>query len=518
MQDISGVNTQMLNKNSSFWFQKNTIIAIALSILALTEIIDLTIVAVALPDIMGSLGATINEISLTITSYIVAAAIFIPLTGIVTTKFGNKKIILLSTLIFGISSICCGLSTTVTQMVIFRLFQGIGGAFLPSLSQSYIMTNFKDEAQNKMMTFYSLCVVLGPIIGPIMGGVISENLSWQWIFYVNVPLCILGFLIIYILMPEDKHNKHIKADFISFIYMALGIGCLEYFIDEGNQNSWLESKQLVIILSIAIIFLIFFFTRAFISKKSVINFQIFKYRNYSLSCLAMFIFMVILTGMLSFFPTLLQQSYGFPVDLAGYITAPRGLAAFIAAPIFMNLSKKIDSRILLFISLILFALGSYLATGFSINHNNTLIIITSMIQGFALIGFFILLIPMSYVKLPHIFNSDASGVFNFFRNFGSSVGTSVASTILSRQSQVSWNDMAGHISRQSYAYMHYANLLHLNQLDKKILFLSSLEISKQAFIISNLDLFFYAMCGVFVLIWIPMLLNKLDKPINGLSE
>lgn len=501
--------------NFNFWLEKRTIIALALSMLALAEIIDLTIVAVALPDIMGALGANFNEISLTITSYIVAAAIFIPLTGVVTAKFGMKKIILISAVLFGVSSILCGIATSVTEMVIFRLFQGIGGAFLPSLSQGYIMTKFKDEELNKMMTVYSLCVVLGPIIGPIMGGAISEHLSWQWIFYVNVPLCILAFLLIFFLMPNDE-AKPSKIDLISFFYMAVGIGFLEYFIDEGNQNNWLEAHESIIFIAIAIIGLSFFIWRG-INGKSVVNFSIFKYKNYVLSCFAVFTFMAIITSTLSYFPTLLQQGYGFPVDTAGYITTPRGIAAFVAAPIFMYLSKKIDSRMLLVAALILFVISTYGMSSFSVVHNNVLIITTAVIQGMALIGFFILLIPLSYVNMPENLNNDASGLFNFFRNFGSSVGTSIGATIISQQGQVSWHDMVKFISKHNLQYHNFVSKLpivpHLAaQYAPQI---AALQIKQQAFLISNLDIFVYAMYGVVLLIWVPFALHKLKKPTPG---
>lgn len=494
---------------SGFWSEDRTIIALALSMMALAEIIDLTIVAVALPNIMGALSANIDEISLTITSYIVAAAIFIPLTGFVTSKFGVKRVALISALLFGISSILCGLATSVTEMVIFRLMQGVGGAFMPSLVQGYIANNFDGAERAKMMTVFSSCVVLGPIIGPVMGGAIAENMNWRWIFYVNVPICVIAFFIIQVLM-DDTEIQPVKADYVSFLFMAIGFGCLEYFLDEGNSNNWFESNLLIIVIVSAILFISFFIWRGLLGK-SVVNFNLFKHKNFVLSCIAVFVFMILMVGALNFFPTLLQQGYGFPVDTAGYITAPRGLAAFIAAPIFMRLGQKIDPRILMSVGIVLFTFASYILSTFSVVKNMNLIIITSLIQGAGMMGFFVNIMQLTYTNLPAELNSDASGVFNFFRNIGSSIGTSIASTIISHQQQVSWHDMAGHISMHSTTYLNWGKQLIGTEKIQD----AALQVQQQSFFIANVDVYHYAMLGSLSLFLIPFLL---DKPKPGSHE
>lgn len=503
----------MQTQQESFWLQTRTILALALSILTLAEIVDLTIVSVALPNIMGALGANLNEISLTITSYIVATAIFIPLTGMVTAKYGVKKVVLVSAFLFGVSSVLCGLASTVGEMVIFRVIQGIGGAFLPSMTQAFIVNEFEGEDRSKVMTIFSSCVVLGPIIGPALGGAIAEHASWRWVFYVNVPICLIGFLVALFLMKDPKddlESSKVKTDYISFIYMAIGIGCLEYFIDEGNQKNWFDSHELIIVLTTAIIFVAFFIWRGLREGGgTVVNFRVFKYRNYVLCCLAVWLFMITIIGALGFFPTLLQQGYGFPVDTAGYITAPRGIASFMAAPIFMYLSRKIDGRVLMLSGLGVFAISTYMLTTFSVVFNSKLILLTVMLQGVGMMGVFTQLMQLSYTNIPPQYNSDAAGIFNFFRNIGNSVGTSIASTIISRQQQVSWHDMASKLSlHKSSQYLTWSGHFPIKSAAPVV---ASMQVQSQAFVIANLDVFYLSFVGIFLIAWIPFLLDKPSK-------
>jgi DHA2 family multidrug resistance protein len=497
--------------NNSFWFEKRTIVALSLSMLALAEIVDLTIVSVALPHLMGALEANINQISLTLTSYIVASAIFIPLTGFATKKYGFKKVALISAVIFGISSVLCGMSTSLVEMVVFRILQGVGGAFLPALAQGYIVENFDTQEQPKVMLVFSLCVVMGPIIGPLFGGYIVEHLTWRWIFYVNVPICLIGIVLITLLMKESK-LENIKTDYISFSFMAIGIGCLEYFLDEGNQNSWLQSKEMVIILVTGIIATGFFIWRGLIGK-SVVNFKIFKSMTFNLSCFLVFAFMVMAVLSLAYFPTLLQQGYGYPVDLAGYITSPRGIFALIAAPIFINLAKKKDPRKILFLGLLIYTLSCVTMIWYGASASTPLILLTLSLQGIGLTATFVILIQLAFIELPNQLSNDAAGIFNFFRNIGNSVGTSIAATIISRQQQISWHDMGSKITQYNHNVYNFVTALNGNTLNIKAQLIAS-EIQLQAFLIANLDTFYVSLIGMLCILWVPFFLKKPDPNVQ----
>jgi DHA2 family multidrug resistance protein len=489
----------------NFWLQPRTIAAYAVSLLALAEIVDLTIVAVAIPDIMGSLSANLSEVSLTMTSYIVAAAVCIPLTGLVTRKFGMRNVVLVSALLFGISSILCGASSSLEEMIAFRILQGIGGAFLPSIAQSYIAQKFTPQEQPKIMTVYSLCVVMGPIIGPLFGGALSEHLSWRWCFYVNVPICIAGFALVWGFMKNDK-TENVKIDYISFVFMALGVAALEYFIDEGNSNNWFDSFEMIIVLVSAVILLTFFVWRGLLGK-SVINLQIFKNANFVLSCFTMLIFILMVSASMAYFPTMLQQSFGYPVDTAGYITAPRGLVAFIVAPIVAKLVTKVDPRRVIVVGLIIFSISSFMLSGFAPSVTESDILIVALVQGVGMMCFFIPIMQIVFIGIPTELHGDASGVFNFFRNIGSSIGTSVSSTLISHQMQVTWHDMGSHVSPYARGFQWWSQHLAAAPEQTQV-GIARLNIMAQGSLISYLDSFYCFGAALLLMIWIPFVLKR----------
>lgn len=493
-------------KKVNFWFQTRTIVAYAVSMLALAEIVDLTIVAVAIPHIMGSLNANLSEISLTMTSYIVAAAVCLPLTGLFTRKFGIKNVILVSTLIFGISSVLCGMSTSLTEMVLFRLLQGIGGAFLPSIAQTYISKNFTAAEQPKIMTFYSLCVVLGPIIGPIFGGTLTENLNWRWCFYVNVPICITGFLLIWSFMPKDIAEK-IKVDYTSFALLAFGVGFFEYFIDEGNKNNWFDSHEMVVVLTTSLLLITFFIWRGMLGK-SVINFKIFRNPNVVLCCISMFVFMSMASASLTYFSTMLQQIYHYPVNTAGYLNAPRGMVAFIAAPIIIKLiGAKLDARIIMMGGMACFAIGCFMMSNYSTSLSISYLMWSVVVQGMGMMGFFIPIMQIVFIGVDDELHGEVSGMFNFSRNIASSVGTSVSSTIVSQQMQVSYHDLGAHVSPYARGYLWWGQ--HLTMMpDQTKVMMAQMQTMQQSALISYLDSFYCFGILLLVMAWLPFILKK----------
>lgn len=492
----------------NIWFNKDSIITYAVSLLALAEIIDLTIVPVAIPQIMGSIGADLDSVAMVTTCYIVAAAVFMPLAGPVIKKFGMKRVILISAFLFTFSSILCGLATSLSAMLLFRVMQGIGGAFLPPVAQAYIAETYKGEKSQQMMTLWGSIIVMGPVIGPVLGGALTENYSWRWIFYVNVPICVISFLLILIFMRNDDARQDVKIDQPSFFFMAIGIGCLEYFLDQGDRYNWFESTNMVVIFAISLLSLFFFAWRGFLGK-SVVNFKLFKNVNFSLCCFAMFCFMALSIGSRTYFPTMLQQVYYFQVDTAGYITVPRGVAGIVAALLTPLLVKKIGLRITMFLGVLIYAIACFIMANFGWTFNKNDIIFTMILQGFAMMAFFIPLMQACFIGFSDEESRDASGVFNFFRDFACSVGTSAAATIVSHQMQVNYHDLAKHVSPYSHGFSWWTqSLAHVpEQLQIAI---AQAKMMTQGSLISYLDLYYFVGIALLLMLWVPFILKQPD--------
>ncbi len=499
---------QETTTTQSFWTQKRSIVAIAISLLALAEIVDLTIVAVAIPQIMGAIGANVESIADVTTMYIVMAAIFILLSGLMIDKYGIKRVALFSAVIFGISSIMCGLSTSLTEMVIFRAFQGIGGAFLPSAAQTYIAQNFKGKDYNKMMIVYTLVIVMGPILGPVLGGAICEHMSWPWIFYVNVPLCIIAFVIIFFYMEFEK-VKNIKIDYTSFAFLAIGIACLELFFDNGNKNDWFNSLEMICLLSAAIISLGFFIWRGLLGS-SVVKLSIFKNLNFVIACFLVFTFILLFTAALAYFPTMLQQLYGYPVDLAGYITAPRGLAAIVGAVLAQGiLVKRIGVRKTVSLGILLFSISCFMQASFSTIASESQILMSMLVQGLGITMFFLPIMQAIVVGFDDGDFADMSGVFNFFRSFGGSVGTAFIATHITRGQQVHYQELSSNISSLNQNFQGWMHNLPAPEITT--IAIAKQQIIQQVSLLSYLNSFYLVGVLSLLLTIIPFFLKEPPK-------
>ena len=447
----------------NFWFEKRCIVVYAVSLLALAEIIDLSIVAVAIPQIMSALNANMDSISMVSTTYIIAAAIFNPLAGIAIRKYTMKHVILVSSALFCIFSVLCGLSDSFFEMIVFRFMQGIGGAFLPAVAQAYIEDTFQGEQKKKMMTIFSMVLVMGPIIGPIMGALLTGYLNWRFIFYVNVPICVIGFILIYFYMKPSK-SEAVEFDPLSFTFLFIGIGGIEYFIDQGHARHWFQSHLLIWDLFIASISLYFFIRRG-IRGQTVINFSLFQNYNFVKNCILIFIFTALMIASFAYFPTFLQNVYGYSVEVAGFIALPRGICAALSVPIIRILIKRLGSRETACLGILIFSISCILVSRFSPSVEVMDIIIVTLFQGLGLICFFIPILDICFEGVSKSQNGDASGIFNFFRNIASSVGNSLAATFIAYQSSVNFVELQSFVNPYDRGYQYFSSQLsHMNQL------------------------------------------------------
>ncbi|AUR51882.1 DHA2 family efflux MFS transporter permease subunit [Aquella oligotrophica] len=473
---------------------KKLLVACALNLLSLSELIDLTIIGIAIPHIMGSLNADLQDVSLTMTNYMVAIAMVIPLSGSVINKFGIKKTALISTFIFGFASLGCGLSTNMTGLVIARFIQGLGGAFLPTLAQAYSASNFSGKLRVRMLNIHALFLILGPIIGPSLGGFLVESLTWRWIFFINIPICIISGILIIIFATKDSVIQT-RIDFPSFVFLAIAVGLFEFLLDKGNRYGWFESNLLISVFVGSVLALIFFSWRALLGK-SIINFRIFRYYNYTLSCVAIFIYMIVMIGSFVYFPALLQLGYDCSASETGKIIAIRGISALLGALVFFRLNKIFGLKVIMLLGVAFLSISTYLLTRISPNYNLNYFLLILIIQGIGVAGVFINIFEIAYFGLSKVDNNDAAGIHNFFRNLGNSIGTSLTASILTHQQQLYWHNMAINANLSVKTFQNISPNEDMNIL------LIIQQIKRQSYLLANINFFVLTLFGTVILICI----------------
>src|SRR5579872_6053774 len=367
----------MTEKNPYRWY-----IVAAVMLSTVMEILDTTIVTVSLPHMMGSLGADRDQISWVLTSYIVAAGMLMPLTGFLIHRFGSKRLLLMNITGFLFASALCGLSVNLSQMVLFRLFQGFFGASLVPLSQFILRDTFPPEEQPKMMAIWGIGVMAAPIMGPTLGGYITDTLNWRWIFYINVPVCIINFFLVITFIKESPIRKQ-AIDWIGMILLLVFVGSLQLFLDRGQINGWFTSAVIRWLFMIFIMSFILFIYHGIKNKNSIINIRLFKDRNFAFGTIATTFFAIAFLSSIMILPQMLQTLFGYTSDLTGLTMAPRGIASGIMMAIGSRLlSKQVDPRILIVSGLGVSAYTLWLMSDVSLEMGSQYITLIGFVQGF----------------------------------------------------------------------------------------------------------------------------------------
>ncbi len=453
--DFSGLLWIMTNTA----YENRWLIVFIVVMLAVVEVLDMTIVSVALQDMKGALAAAPDQITWTITVYGVSAAIVMPMTGLLSARFGRKNLLIVSAYGFTASSFLCGLSSSLVQIVIFRGLQGLFGALLPSLAQATIVHTFNKKELPKAMAIYGVGMMVGPILGPVLGGWITDHMGWRFIFYVNVPIGIIGALLAAKFLPATPAGER-KIDYSGLILLALSVGSLQFVLDKGNEMNWFASNTILFATALSLVSFIGFFYKGCVDSEHVVNFKLFRDKNFGLGCLIMFLYCIVFLGTLSWLPLILELFYNFPSATAGLALMPRGMACLVTIILSARLVRKIDSRYLIVISVLIYSYGTYLMSGFNLQQGPEVLLLPNLIQGAAIGLFFVPLNGLAYQSLDKKYFNEASGLFNFFRSLGSSVGVAVFTTIMSQQVQVSWHDMVQQVNPFNPAYQHWAHTMH----------------------------------------------------------
>ncbi len=420
-------------------------ITITIMLVAIIEVLDMTIVNVALPPMMGALGTTSDKITWVLTSYIVTSAIFMLLTGFLDERLGRKKLLVISIIGFMLASALCGTATTLDEIVFFRSLQGIFGASLVPLSQTVLRTTFPPEEQGKAMAIWGIGIMVAPVLGPTLGGFITEHTNWRWVFYINIPVCTLSFFMALRFIKNTIPKKR-KVDWFGAGLLALGVGAFQIFLDQGNNEDWFQSKMIILLLIIAVMSITLFVIRGLNNPYNIINFKIFKDRNFVTSTLMLSIFMLGVLGVISIQPILLENYFGYPPEFTGLVMAPRGIAAAIGMMFTGIFMAKVDPKKIMLIALVFAITGSYMMSTYSLTTSAYYWIWSGVVQG---LGMGLFLVPLSTLSLITLSPEDTAGgagLFSFSRNLGMSIGISIISTIIARETQINWNRLGEHIN------------------------------------------------------------------------
>ncbi len=464
-------------------------ITLAVMSATLIQVLDTTIVNVALPHMAGELGATTDQVSWVLTSYLVSSAIVMPLTGYFSDTLGRKRFLLICIVGFVAASALCGISQSLFQIVLFRLLQGVFGAALVPLSQAIMSDAYPAEERGKAMAIWGMGVMVGPVLGPTLGGWLTDFASWRWTFYINVPVGALSFFLATTYVPDTRRRLR-RMDWTGLVLLGSGIAGLQYLLDRGTSQDWFAANDIRFSALVAAVGIVGFGGWSLRrGKEALFDLRIFKDRNFAIACAAMAALGLGLFGGLVLQPILLEGLLGYPIVTTGLVMAPRGIATAVAMMVVGRLVMKGDPRVLVGAGMLISALGSHLMTYYSLDVSTAWIIGPALLQGLGLGLIFVPLSTIAYTTLERSRMAEAAGIYSLVRTIGAAAGISVVTTLMTRQAQVMWNELGGHVTKYNHALAEYLRPLHLSPTDPHAMAVVAAEIGRQAEMAAMLDVF-----------------------------
>ena len=429
------------------------IVAIAVMFATFMEVLDTTVVNVSLPHIAGNLSATVDESTWVLTSYLVANAIVLPMTGWLARNFGRKRLLMASVTGFTLASLLCGLAPNLPTLVAFRLIQGATGGAMQPLSQAVLLEAFPPQDRGKAMGFWGLGIVVAPILGPVLGGWLTDTYSWRWVFYINLPVGITSIIMtqLYVFDPDYLRQESSRIDFWGIGLLALWVGSLQIALDLGQERDWLSSPFISTLLFMAAAGAIAFVVREWITPEPIVDLHVFKVRTYSTGVFLMTCLGFVLYGSLVLLPIMLQTLLGYPSLQAGIAMAPRGVGSIIGMPIIGLLVGKIDARKLVAFGLISGGLTLIWLGQLNLSAGYWDVFWPQFYQGMGMSALFVPLTTISMDPIPRERMGNATSLFNLMRNLGGSIGIATTSTMLARHQQANINVFGAHVDAYSPA-------------------------------------------------------------------
>jgi DHA2 family multidrug resistance protein len=480
------------------------------------QALDTTIANVALPYIQGSVSASADQINWVLTSYIVAAAIMTPPSGFLANRFGRKRVLMVAIAGFVAASVLCGIAQSLVEIVAFRLLQGFFGAALVPIAQSILLDIYTPEERGSAMALFGVSVMVGPVLGPVIGGYLTDQFSWRWVFYINVPIGLIAFAGMSAFMRETKVSSAAKMDWLGFGSLSLAIAALQVFLDRGAQLDWFSSFEILIEATVCVSAFYIFLVHTFTATRSFVNPALFLDRNFSVGMLFIFIVGITYLASMALMTPYLQTLMGYPVVTAGLVMGPRGLGTMACMFIVGRMIGKVDTRLLLMTGLLLTAWAMYDMTGWNPNVSQWTIAVTGFIQGAGLGFLFVPLTTVTFATLAPEQRADGTGLYNLSRNVGSSVGISVVSYLLIRNDQINHATIASHVTGFNRAFGQGAILHAFSPWTAAGRAALDQVVQVQASIISYIDDFKLMM--ILSLAAVPLVLLLRSAPVDGESD
>jgi len=477
----------------------------------LMQVLDSTIANVALPHMQAALGAAPDTISWVLTSYIVAAAVATPMTGWLETRIGRRNLMSIAIGGFTVASIMCGLAISLQMMVASRFAQGIFGAFISPLSQAVMLDVYSDKERAKAMSIWGTGVMVAPILGPVLGGILTDAYNWRWVFFINIPVGIFGLAGIWTLLPKTRLPK-MPFDLMGFSLLALGLGAMQLALDRGTQLDWLDSPEIIIEIGITATMIWMFGVHTMTARNPLLPVQLFRDRNFMLANLFFLVSMGVLLAASVLLPPMLQTLFGYTTTHAGLMVMPRGFAMMFSMFLAARLVQKVDPRILVASGMLLIAGSQWMMTGFSLEMDERPIIITGLIQG---LGFGFIMLPMNllaFATLPPALRTSGAAVWSLSRNIGGSIAISMFMALAARNLQVSHSDLSGELSVIRFPFLQGGLMEQFGVPTDAALTLVDQQVNRQAMMITYLDSFWLMSVMTFALIPLTIFLRTQKDP------
>ncbi len=498
-------------------------VAVAVMFGTFMVVLDTTVVNVSLPYIAGSMSATVSETTWALTSYLAANAIILPLTGWLASLIGRKRLLMVAVIGFTAASIVCGFAVSLPMLVVFRVVQGMTGGVMQPLSQAVMLEAFPPQDRGKAMGFWGLGIVVAPILGPVLGGWLTDHYSWRWVFYINVPVGILALVMqqLFIFDPPYLKRASSRIDWWGIGYLALGIGALQISLDKGEQADWFASHWITLGIVVAVVALAALVVRELTTEHPVVDLRVFRERTFATGVVLMTLLGFVLFGSLVMLPILLQTLMGYPPIAAGITLAPRGFGSFIAMPIVGALTGRLDPRKLLGSGFLLTALTMFWFSHLNLQAGYWDLFWPQFLQGAALGLLFVPLTTISMDRISRQGMGNATSLFNLTRNVGGSIGIAIVQSLLARARQTHTSTLGAHVAtwnpqaRQLLATIRagmMARGVDASTAGQMALAATWGMVQRQAALLSFLDVF--RLLGVLVLVMVPLVL-LMHRPHTG---